>query len=133
MYPQIDRYPSSLPLPFSKVVKAGGFLFLSGQIAMDAEGRFTGGDIAAQTEVVLRNIEATLAEHFATLAHVVKATVWLADLADFAAFNKVYAAHFGQGYPARSTVQSALGYGAAIEIEVQAYVGAGLGAVSADG
>src|SRR5690606_2539417 len=90
----IQRHPSELPLPFSKVVRAGGFLFLSGQIAMDEQGKPMTGDIAEQTHAVLRSIKATLAEHGASLANVVKVTVWLADLQQFPAFNKVYAEYF---------------------------------------
>lgn len=134
MYPTIERYPSKLPLPESEVVTAGGFLFLSGQIAVDANNRFTGGDVAAQTEVILTRITATLAERFASLAHVVRCTCWLADLKDFDAFNAVYARHFAGQLPARSTVQAQLRHGAAVEIEVQAFLGEGLGrAISADG
>lgn len=122
MNPSIERFPSDLPLPFSKVVRAGGFLFLSGQIAMDEHGKPLTADIGTQTRTVLSSIAATLAEHGASLADVVRATVWLADLQDFADFNKVYAEYFAGALPARSTVQSALGYGAGIEIEVQAFV-----------
>lgn len=123
MTASIQRYPSDLPLPFSKVVRAGGFLFLSGQIAMDERGKPLNGDIAEQTHAVLRSIAATLAEHRASLADVVRVTVWLADLQQFPAFNKVYAEYFGADLPARSTVQAHLAYGAGLEIEVQAYVG----------
>ncbi len=123
MTSSIQRFASDLPLPFSKAVRAGGFLFLSGQIAMDAHGKPLPGDIAAQTHAVLKAIAVTLAEHGANLADVVRVSVWLADLDDFGAFNTVYAEYFAGALPARSTVQSRLGYGAAIEIEVQAYVG----------
>lgn len=118
----IERFPTDLPLPFSKVVRAGGFLFLSGQLAMDGHGKLLAGDIQAQTHAVLRGIAATLAEHGASLAQVVRASVWLADLNDFAAFNEVYAQYFAGALPARSTVQSRLGQDARVEIEVQAYV-----------
>lgn len=120
----IERFPSNLPLPFSKVVRAGGFLFLSGQIAMDEAGKPIGGDIATQTHAVLRGIGSTLAEHGAGMQHVVRATVWLADLDDFAAFNAVYKEYFPAGYPTRSTVQAGLAMGAKVEIEVQAWLGA---------
>jgi len=72
---------------------------------------------------VLERIAATLEECGASMAHVVKATVWLADLADFAAFNAEYARHFGGALPARSCVQAVLYQGAKVEIEVQARVG----------
>lgn len=123
MTSSIQRFASDLPLPFSKVVRAGGFLFLSGQIAMDEHGKPLSGDITAQTHAVLSSITATLAEHGASLADVVRVSVWLADLRDFAAFNTVYAEYFAGALPARSTVQSRLGYDAAVEIEVQAFVG----------
>ena len=73
-----------------------------------------------QTRVVLERIAATLAECGATMAHVVKATIWLADLDDFAAFNAEYAKHFAGALPARSSVQAVLYKGAKVEIEVQA-------------
>lgn len=70
-------------------------------------------------------IAATLAEHGADMQDVVRATVWLADLQEFPAFNEVYVQYFADALPARSTVQATLAYGAALEIEVQAYVGDG--------
>jgi reactive intermediate/imine deaminase len=123
MTADIQRFASPLPLPFSKVVKAGNFLFLSGQIAMDAAGKPLGGDIKAQTRAILESIQATLQEHGASLADAVRSSVWLADLADFPAFNTVYAEFFAGGYPARSTVGAGLSMGALVEIEVQAYQG----------
>lgn len=123
MTASIQRYPSELPLPFSKVVRAGGFLFLSGQVALDSQGKPSAGDITEQTHAVLCSISATLAEQRASLADVVRVTVWLADLQQFPAFNRVYAEYFGADLPARSTVQAQLAYGAALEIEVQAFVG----------
>ena len=117
----IRRYPTPLPVPFSKAVRAGDSLFLSGVLAMDAQANIVAGDVQLQTRVVLERIAATLEECGATLAHVVKATVWLADLGDFAAFNAEYARHFGGALPARSCVQAALYQGAKVEIEVQAF------------
>ena len=118
----ITRFPTPLPVPFSKAVQAGDFLFLSGVLPMDAQGRVVGDGIAEQTRCVLERIAGTLAECGAGLADVVKATVWLADLADFAAFNEEYRRHFELGFPARSTVQATLYGGARIEIEAQALV-----------
>ena len=109
-------------MPFSKVVRAGGFLFLSGVLPMDGDGKLVAGAIDVQTRVVLERIAATLGEHGASLADVVRVTVWLADLADFAAFNDEYRRHFELGFPARSTVQAVLYGGARIEIEAQALV-----------
>lgn len=119
----ITRIPSPLPAPFSKAVKAGGFLFLSGALPMDAQGNVLDGDIQRQARLVLERISATLQEQGTSMASVVKATVWLADLADFNAFNEEYKKHFPEGLPVRSCVQSVLYKGAKVEIEVQAFVG----------
>ncbi|HYD76612.1 RidA family protein [Ramlibacter sp.] len=119
----ITRYPSPLPVPFSKAVRAGGFLFLSGVLAMDANANIVEGDVQVQTRIVLERIAATLAEVGAGMGQVVKATIWLADLDDFAAFNQEYAKHFPDGLPSRSCVQATLYKGARVEIEVQAWVG----------
>jgi len=117
----IRRYPTPLPVPFSKAVRAGDFLFLSGVLAMDPQTRIIEGDVQAQTRVIVERIAATLDECGSSLSEVVKATVWLADLADFAAFNAEYAKHFAAGLPARSCVQAVLYKGAKVEIEVQAF------------
>lgn len=119
----IIRYPSAKPLPLSRAVKAGGFLFLSGVLPADAEGRPVSGDIRVVTQAVLQTIDAALAELGASRADVVRTTVWLADLGDFAAFNEEYASFFGGHLPARSTVQSSLNRAAKVEVEVQAWVG----------
>jgi reactive intermediate/imine deaminase len=118
---QIQRFPTPLPVPFSKAVRAGGFLFLSGQLAMDAGGNIVDGDITVQTRVVLERIAATLQECGAGLSDVVKATVWLGNLDDFAAFNEEYRRHFAGALPARSTVEAKLYRGARVEIEVTAF------------
>ena len=118
----LRRYATPLPVPFSKAVRAGDFLFLSGVLAMDAQANIVAGDVQVQTKVVLERIAASLEECGASMAQVVKATVWLADLADFAAFNAEYAKHFGGALPARSCVQAVLYQGAKVEIEVQAFV-----------
>jgi reactive intermediate/imine deaminase len=117
---KIQRYPTPMPVPFSKAVRAGGFLFLSGQLAMDASGNIVEGDVVAQTRVVLERIAATLQECGAGMADVVKTTVWLGNLDDFAAFNEEYRRHFTAGLPARSTVEAKLYRSAKVEIEVQA-------------
>ena len=116
----IQRFPSELALPFSKVVRAGGFLFLSGQVAPPAAAGQPAGGIEQQTETVLTGIAATLAEHGCGLKDVVRASVWLSDLADFPRFNEIYARHFGDELPTRSTVEAKLAHGARVEIEVQA-------------
>ena len=118
--PTIERIPSPLPVPFSKAVRAGGFLFLSGVLAMDAKGGIIEGDVQAQTRAVLERIALSLKECNSSMARVVRASIWLADLADFAAFNEEYAKHFPEGLPSRSCVQAVLYKGAKVEIEVQA-------------
>lgn len=117
---RIERYPTPLPVPFSKAVRAGGFLFLSGQLAMDASGNIVEGGIQVQTRVVLERIAASLQELGAGMGDVIRTTVWLGNLDDFAAFNDEYRKHFSAGLPARSTVEARLYRGALVEIEVQA-------------
>ena len=119
----IQRFAPTLPMPFSQAVKAGGFVFLSGQLAMDGQGNIVGEDVQAQTRLVLERIATTLATAGARMADVVRVTVWLGDLADFPAFNEEYRRHFSEGFPARSTVQAVLYRSAKVEIEVQAWVG----------
>lgn len=120
---EISRYPTAFAVPFSKAVKAGGFLFLSGVLPMDAQARIVEGDIGVQTRVVLENIAGTLRELGGTMEAVVRVTAWLSDLQDFAAFNEEYRRHFPHGLPARSTVRADLFQGAKVEIEVQAWIG----------
>lgn len=109
------------PLPLSKAIRAGDFVFLSGQLGLDEQGRIAEG-IEAQTQHCLRNIRALLALADVGLDAVVKSTVWLTDIADFAVFNRVYGAAFADHPPVRSTVCSALVLaGAKVEIEVLAY------------
>jgi 2-iminobutanoate/2-iminopropanoate deaminase len=117
---RIERFPTPLPVPFSKAVRAGGFLFLSGQLAMNADGSIVEGGIQVQTRFVLERIAATLEEVGSSMADVVKATVWLSSLDDFAAFNEEYKKHFAAGLPTRSTVEAKLYKGALVEIELQA-------------
>jgi len=106
--------------PYSQAIRAGGFLFVSGQIAMDLQGNFVGGDVAAQTDLACRNLAAVLDAVELTMENVVKTTCFLTDMADFAAFNEVYAQHFPHA-PARSCVAAAgLPKGALVEIEAVA-------------
>lgn len=109
--------------PYNHAVRVGDLLFCSGQIPLDpASGTLVSGDIKAQAARVLENIVAILEDQKLTFAHVVKSTVFLTDLADFAAMNEVYAQYFSTDFPARSTVQvAALPKGATIEIEVIAH------------
>jgi len=111
--------------PYSHAVKAGGWLFCSGQIPLDpATGQLVAGDIKAQTERVLENIRLILEDQGLTFKEVVKSTVFLTNLADFAAMNEVYARYFNDAPPARSTVQvAALPRGASVEIEVVVLAG----------
>jgi len=108
--------------PYAQAVRVGNLLFTAGQIPLDpATMKLVEGDIAVQTGRVLANLEAILRGAGVTLAHVVKTTVFLADIRDFAAMNEVYAARFGAHRPARSTVQvAALPAGARIEIDLVA-------------
>ncbi len=105
--------------PYSQGVKAAGLVFTAGQIPLDpATGKLVEGDIAAQTERVMRNLEAVLGEAGADFGTVIKTTCFLANLDDFAAFNEVYGRYFPQQPPARSTVQVArLPAGAQVEVE----------------
>ena len=110
--------------PYSQAIKAGGVVYTSGQIAIDpATNEFVGGDIAEQTDRVLRNVAAVLEAAGSSLDRVVKTLVFLADMNDFAAMNEVYAKFFTGAPPARSTVQAArLPRDARVEIEAVALV-----------
>jgi 2-iminobutanoate/2-iminopropanoate deaminase len=112
--------------PYSAALRAGQLLFISGQVPIAPEtGSLIDGDIAVQTEQVLRNVEALLSAAGLSLAHVVRTTVFLADMNDFAAMNEVYRTFFREPYPARSTVQAArLPRDARIEIDAIASVDA---------
>jgi len=108
--------------PYSQAVTAGGFLYTAGQIPLDpATGELISGDITAQTTRALENLRALLHAAGADFGSVVKTTVFLTDLAHFAAMNAVYARYFEAPFPARSTIEvSALPKGAAVEIEAVA-------------
>jgi 2-iminobutanoate/2-iminopropanoate deaminase len=117
-----DRAPQAIG-PYSQAIRAGGFLFVSGQIPLDpATATTVEGDIAAQTRRVLDNVGGVLAAAGLTFADVVRTTVFLADLNDFAAMNEVYAGFFPAPPPARSTVQvSRLPRDVRVEIDVIAF------------
>ena len=106
--------------PYSHAVKVGQLLFTSGQIALDpSTGKLAGESIQCQTEQVLKNLESVLATAGLTFEHVVKTTIFLTDLADFATVNAIYGARFPAEPPARSCVQVAgLPAGAKVEIEL---------------
>jgi 2-iminobutanoate/2-iminopropanoate deaminase len=94
--------------PYSQAIKAGGLVFCSGQIPIDpVTGEFVSADIAEQTEQVLKNLREVLSAAGTSLADVVKTTVFLADMNDFAAMNEVYGKFFNENKPARATVQAA--------------------------
>lgn len=110
--------------PYSQAVIANGLLFSAGQVALDpATMNLVEGDVRAQTERVMKNLEAVLKEGGSSFSRVVKTTCFLADMADFAAFNEVYAKWFGDHRPARSTVAvKTLPKNALVEIDVVALV-----------
>ena len=112
--------------PYSQAVVAGGFVYCSGQIPIDpATGQFVEGGVAEQTAQVLINLSKVLEAAGTSLGRVVKTTVFLADMNDFAAMNEVYAGFFTEDPPARSTVQAArLPRDARVEIDVVALAGA---------
>ena len=108
--------------PYSQAIKAGGFIFLSGQIPIDpATGTLIQGGVAAETRQVLRNLEAVLKDAGASLDDVVKTTVYLKDISKFSDMNNVYAEFFREPYPARATVEVRdLPKGAQVEIDAVA-------------
>jgi 2-iminobutanoate/2-iminopropanoate deaminase len=110
--------------PYSQAIRADGFLFVSGQIPLDpATGTLVEGDIAAQTHQVFANLRAILEAAGSSFDHVVRATVYLADMNDFAIVNEVYGGYFSTPAPARATVQAArLPRDARVEIDVIATV-----------
>jgi 2-iminobutanoate/2-iminopropanoate deaminase len=118
-----DRGPKPIG-PYSQAVRANGFLFLSGQIALDPKtGEISAAGIAEQTERVLENIKGIVEAAGSKMPHVVKTTVFLKNMNDFAAMNQVYARYFTAAPPARSTVEVArLPKDALVEIEVTAVI-----------
>jgi 2-iminobutanoate/2-iminopropanoate deaminase len=116
-----DKAPAAIG-PYSQAVRAGGFLFCSGQIPLDpATGQLIAGGIAEQTERVMENLGEVLKSAGIGFVQVVKSTIYLIDLADFAVVNEVYGRYFAAEPPARATVEvKGLPRGAAVEIEVVA-------------
>ena len=114
-----DRGPKPIG-PYSQAIRTNGFLYVSGQVALDPKtGEMTGTDIRQQTERVLENVKGILEAAGSNVHHVVKTTVFLKDMNEFAAMNEVYAKYFTLAPPARSTVQvSRLPKDALVEIEV---------------
>jgi 2-iminobutanoate/2-iminopropanoate deaminase len=119
-----DRAPKAIG-PYSQAIVHNGLAFLSGQIPLDpATGQMVEGGIAEQTEQVLRNLRAVLEACGSSIENVVKTTVFLKDMGEFAAMNEVYAGHFTTNPPARSTVEAArLPRDVRVEIDAIAIVG----------
>jgi 2-iminobutanoate/2-iminopropanoate deaminase len=125
------RSPISTPAapaaigPYSQAIRAGDFLFVSGQIPLDpATGTLVGNGIVEQTHRVLQNLDAILQAAGSSFAAVVKTTVYLADMSEFATMNEIYATYFPAPAPARATVQAArLPRDVRVEIDVIAYLG----------
>lgn len=111
--------------PYSQAIKAGGFLFTAGQVALVRDsGKLAEGGIEAQTEQVIKNLQAVLAAQKLDLSAVVKTTVFLSDMSNFAKMNEVYGKYFKSNPPARSTVEvSKLPKDGLVEIEVVAFAG----------
>lgn len=119
-----DRAPKAIG-PYSQAVRAGSLLFLSGQIPLDpATGELVSGDIAAETHRVMQNLDAVLGAAGLSLGHVVRCTIYLTDLSDFAAVNEIYGGYFTTPAPARTTIEvSRLPRDARIEIDAFAFAG----------
>ena len=113
-----DKAPGAIG-PYSQAIKTGGMVYCSGQIPIDpVTGEFVSNDVTEQTDQVLKNLSAVLEAAGTSLGNVVKTTVFLADMSDFAAMNEIYARYFGENKPARATVQAArLPRDAKVEIE----------------
>ena len=105
--------------PYSQAIEANGFLFISGQLGVTPSGEFAGADVKSQAQRSLQNLQAILSEAGLGFENVVKTTIFLADIADFAAVNEIYAESFKEPYPARSTVAvKTLPKGGLVEIEL---------------
>ncbi len=123
---EVEYYPVSadMKLPFSEAVRVGHILYLSGQIGIDpATSKLAEGGITGETRQTLENIKASLEKHGSSMAEVIKCTVYLADIKEWAAMNEVYVTYFTTNLPARSALgTSGLGLGARTEIECMATV-----------
>ena len=108
-------------LPRSLATKAGGFVFVGGQVARDEDGNLIAGGIEAQTRQTMKNVAEALALAGCTLDDVVKAMVWLADAGDFDQFNRIYSEFFPRNKPTRSTIEASNMVNTKVEIEVIAY------------
>lgn len=123
-----ERAPAAIG-PYSQAVGAGDTVYTAGQVGLDpATGEFAGEDVAAQTRQAMANLEAVLEAAGLDLGDVVKTTIFVADMEDFATVNEIYGEHFAEPYPARSTVEAGrLPKDARVEIEMVAHRSAGAG------
>lgn len=116
-----DKAPKPIG-PYSQAVIAGDFIYVSGQIALDTNGKMISGTAAEETKLIMQNIKAVLWSVHLDMSYIVKTTIYLTDLNDFAKVNEVYGSFFEKEYPARETLQVvALPKGAKVEISVIAY------------
>lgn len=120
-YGHIPSGAGGQKLPFSPAVRAGDFVYISGQVAMNERGEIDYGGIEAQTRRTIENVKKVLALADCDLSDVVKVTVWLDDTRDFWTFNRVYLEYFGEHPPARSCVRSEMMVDCKVEIEAIAY------------
>jgi 2-iminobutanoate/2-iminopropanoate deaminase len=118
-----DQAPAAIG-PYSQAVKAGNLLFCSGQIPLLADGSMVVGGIEEQTRQVMANLKAVIEAAGGSFAQVVKTTIYMVDLADFALVNEIYAANFADTPPARATVQVA-GLPKGVQVEIDAIVALG--------
>ena len=120
-FAQVQKYPSSgalADMPFSESVRAGDLLFVSGQVGSDFSGNLVEGGITPEAHQVMRNIKDIIHRRGLRMSDVVKCTVFLADVAQWGDFNKVYTSYFSRPYPARSALgANGLALGAALEVE----------------
>jgi reactive intermediate/imine deaminase len=115
-----ERGTGKQPLPFARAVEANGWLYVSGQVAME-DGEIVPGGIIAQSRKAMDNLVAILAEAGYTTEHVVRVGVWLDDTRDFATFNGIFAEYFGAAPPARACVQSRMMVDCKVEVDCVAY------------
>ena len=108
-------------VPLSGAVRAGDYVFVSGQVPFGPDGKLVQGDVAEQTRAVMERIKGLLAEAGCTMEDVVKCTCWLENRDDFQAFNAVYAEYFPANPPARATVKAELMVDAQVEVDAIAY------------
>ena len=121
MASQKECFGTSAGIPASVAARAGDYVYTSGQVPLDADGNLVGGDIGAQTKVVMERLKAALASAGCGMEDVVKCTCWLSDVGDFQGFNAVYATYFPDSPPVRSTVRADLMVDCKVEVEAFAY------------